>query len=64
MKSQCLLSILEVVVPGDGGIAWVSWEDLGEATAKIIASGEYKNQTILLSGSKVRLSRLFFVITF
>jgi hypothetical protein len=28
----------EAAVPGDGGIAWVNREDLGEATAKLIAA--------------------------
>lgn len=27
----------EIVVPGDGGVAWVSRDDLGEATARILA---------------------------
>ncbi|KAI0827755.1 NmrA-like family protein [Trametes gibbosa] len=43
----------EVVVPhSDGPIAWVSREDLGEGTAKIIAQGGYENETHLLSGAR------------
>ncbi|EJU05900.1 NADP-binding protein [Dacryopinax primogenitus] len=43
----------EAVVPvGDGPVAWVSREDLGEATARIIAQGAYANESILLSGQK------------
>ncbi|KAI0657789.1 NmrA-like family protein [Cubamyces menziesii] len=43
----------EVIVPySDGGIAWVSREDLGEGTAKIIIQGGFENETRLLSGSR------------
>jgi len=42
----------EVVVPGDGGVSWVTWNDLGEGNAKIIAENKFVNQTILLSGPK------------
>ncbi|TBU46656.1 NmrA-like family protein [Dichomitus squalens] len=43
----------EVLVPySDGGIAWVSREDLGEGTAKIMVEGGYENETRLLSGSQ------------
>lgn len=42
----------EVVVPGDGAISWIAWDDLALGNAKVIASGEYINQTILLSGPK------------
>ncbi|TFY53035.1 hypothetical protein EVG20_g10296 [Dentipellis fragilis] len=41
----------DMYVPGDGPIAWVSREDLGEGTARIIAGGGFENQTVLLSGS-------------
>ncbi|KAA1477492.1 NAD(P)-binding protein [Dentipellis sp. KUC8613] len=41
----------DLYVPGDGPIAWVSREDLGEGTARIIAGGGFENQTVLLSGS-------------
>ncbi|KZT04727.1 NmrA-like family protein [Laetiporus sulphureus 93-53] len=44
----------EVLIPhGDGGIAWVSREDLGEGTAKIMVSDGYVGETLLLSGSRV-----------
>jgi len=43
----------EVLIPhGDGGIAWVAREDLGEGTAKIMVHGGYENETLLLSGSR------------
>ncbi|OCH92025.1 NmrA-like family protein [Obba rivulosa] len=43
----------EVLIPySDGAIAWVSRPDLGEGTAKIMASGGYENETHLLSGSR------------
>lgn len=42
----------EVVVPGDGKVAFAAREDLGEATAKIIASGKYSGKTVTLTGSK------------
>jgi len=48
-----------VIPTADGPVAWVSREDLGEATAKIIAEGAYESETILLSGSQTyRLSEL------
>ncbi|KAH8554869.1 hypothetical protein BGW37DRAFT_481512 [Umbelopsis sp. PMI_123] len=42
----------KVVVPGDGKVAFATREDLGEATAKIIASGDYSGKTVTLTGSK------------
>ncbi|WP_437318799.1 SDR family oxidoreductase [Sorangium sp. So ce385] len=42
----------EVVVPGDGGIAWAARDDLGEATARIVAGGGYDDETIALVGPK------------
>ncbi|CDO69410.1 hypothetical protein BN946_scf184791.g5 [Trametes cinnabarina] len=43
----------EVIIPhSDGGIAWVSREDLGEGTAKLMVEGGYENQTLLFSGSR------------
>ncbi|KAH9888351.1 NmrA-like family protein [Cubamyces lactineus] len=43
----------EVIIPySDGGIAWVSREDLGEGTAKIMVQGGFENETRLLSGSR------------
>lgn len=44
---------IEIIVPGDGGISFASRDDLGEATAKLLfLHNDYKNQTILLTGSK------------
>ncbi|WP_437669956.1 SDR family oxidoreductase [Sorangium sp. So ce131] len=40
----------EVIVPGDGGVAWAARDDLGEATARIIAGGGYDDETITLAG--------------
>ncbi|KAG2189283.1 hypothetical protein INT44_004425 [Umbelopsis vinacea] len=42
----------KVVVPGDGKVAFADRTELGEATAKIIASGEYVNETVTLTGDK------------
>ncbi|OSX61883.1 hypothetical protein POSPLADRAFT_1144185 [Postia placenta MAD-698-R-SB12] len=43
----------EVRVPhGDGGIAWVCREDLGEGTARIMVQGGFANETLLLSGAR------------
>lgn len=42
----------EVVVPGDGGVAWAARDDLGEATARIVAGGGYDNETMVLAGPK------------
>ncbi|CAF1677508.1 unnamed protein product, partial [Adineta ricciae] len=41
----------EVCVPGDGPIAWVCIDDLGEGTAKLMAKGGYEQETLLLTGS-------------
>ncbi|OJT13278.1 Quinone oxidoreductase 2 [Trametes pubescens] len=42
----------EIVVPhSDGPVAWVTREDLGEGTAKIMAQGGFENEIRLLSGS-------------
>lgn len=48
---------IEFVIPDDGPVAWVSWDDLGEGTAKILAQlakGEKKwiGQTLNLTGSE------------
>lgn len=44
---------IEFVMPGDGEMAWVTWDDLGEATATIMANyKEYIGQTIRLTGSR------------
>ncbi|WP_433927107.1 SDR family oxidoreductase [Sorangium cellulosum] len=42
----------EVIVPGDGGVAWAARDDLGEATARIIAGSGYEDETILLAGPR------------
>ncbi|KAI0782996.1 NmrA-like family protein [Abortiporus biennis] len=44
----------EVLIPdGDGGIAWVCRDDLGEGTAKVmVAESDFDNKTILLSGQQ------------
>jgi len=43
----------EVKVPdGDGGIAWVCREDLGEGTAKLMVADTHKNEIIRFTGSK------------
>ncbi|KAK9712089.1 hypothetical protein K7432_007362 [Basidiobolus ranarum] len=41
-----------VNVPSDGRIAFADREELGEATAKIVAGDDYKNQTVVLSGAR------------
>ncbi|CAF4034731.1 unnamed protein product [Rotaria sordida] len=47
------LTTTEIVVPSDGGISFAGRDDLGEATAKILASAnEYENKTIFLTGPK------------
>lgn len=43
----------EVVLPGNGGVAFVSWDDLAIANAKILASDEYKNKTVNLVGPQI-----------
>lgn len=61
----------EVAIPddGNGGIAWVSRDELGEGTAKLIAQAaagdtSYFNKTILLSGPEVlSLSQLAVIIS-
>ncbi|KAI9762692.1 MAG: hypothetical protein M4579_000310 [Chaenotheca gracillima] len=44
----------KVIIPGDGGIAWVGRDDLGEGTARIMTSDsdEFTNKTLLLSGDR------------
>ncbi|KAI9812171.1 MAG: hypothetical protein M1827_004837 [Pycnora praestabilis] len=44
-----------VVVPGDGGVAWVARDDLGEGTARImLEEGRiYSNKIVLLSGAQI-----------
>ena len=41
------------VIPNDGKVAWVTWDDLGEGTAKILADYQkYLGQTLRLTGPK------------
>jgi len=42
----------KVVVPGNGAIPYVTIDDLGKGTARVIASGGYENKEALLTGSK------------
>ncbi|CAM0134789.1 hypothetical protein VKS41_000656 [Umbelopsis sp. WA50703] len=45
---------IDIVVPGVGEMIWASRDELGEATAIIVANkDQYKNQSILLSGPRV-----------
>lgn len=52
----------EVFVPGDGPIAWACREDLGEATARLLAlppsDSRFDSQTILFSGPQANLLTL------
>ncbi|CAF3979163.1 unnamed protein product [Adineta steineri] len=41
----------EVCVPGDGPVAWVCIDDLGEGTAKLMINGGHEQETVLLTGS-------------
>lgn len=48
---------IDFVVPSDGPVAWVSWDDLGEGTAKILAElakgdRQYIGETLNLTGSR------------
>ena len=44
---------IEWVIPNDGPVAWVSWDELGEATARILSEYQkYEGQTLNLTGSK------------
>ena len=43
----------EWVIPNDGKVAWVGWDDLGEGTARIIANHkQYIGQTLRLTGPR------------
>jgi len=55
----------EVKVPhGDGGIAWVCRDDLGEGTARLMVADMHKNETVLFTGSKaITLSELAGIIS-
>lgn len=44
---------LDVVIPRDGPVAWVGWDDLGEGTARILAEyNKYLGRTLNLTGYK------------
>lgn len=44
---------LSFVIPNDGPVAWVTWDDLGEGTAKILADYQrYIGQTLRLTGPR------------
>ena len=41
------------VVPNDGAVAWVGWDDLGEGTARIVARwSEFVGKTVRLTGPR------------
>ena len=40
----------EVVIPADGPVAWVSRRDLAEATARLLAEGDFPGETLTLTG--------------
>jgi uncharacterized protein YbjT (DUF2867 family) len=39
-------------VPADGPVAWASRDDLAEATARLLAKGSHRGETVILSGPK------------
>lgn len=44
---------IRFVIPNDGPVSWVTWDDLGEATAKILQSYEkYVGRTLNLTGPR------------
>ncbi|EXJ80506.1 hypothetical protein A1O1_08651 [Capronia coronata CBS 617.96] len=46
-------SEIRFVIPNDGPVAWVSWDDLGEATARILQQyPRYLGQTLNLTGPR------------
>lgn len=46
-------SDLRFVIPNDGPVAWVTWDDLGEGTARILADYQrYIGQTLRLTGPR------------
>ncbi|KAI9849509.1 MAG: hypothetical protein M1837_004129 [Sclerophora amabilis] len=57
----------KVIVAGDGGIAWVARDDLGEGTARIMLAqddADFKDETVVLSGdSAITLKDLAAMIT-
>jgi uncharacterized protein YbjT (DUF2867 family) len=47
------MSEINFVIPNDGPVAWVSWDDLGEATARILENYQsYLGQTWNLTGPR------------
>lgn len=46
-------SEISFVIPNDGKVSWVTWDDLGEATARILQNYEnYLGQTLNLTGPR------------
>lgn len=43
----------EVVIPANGGVPFVDWEDLGIASGEILASNDYNNKIVNLTGPKI-----------
>lgn len=44
---------ISFVIPNDGPVSWVTWDDLGEATARILQNYEkYLGQTLNLTGPR------------
>lgn len=44
---------IEFVIPNDGPVSWVTWDDLGEATARVLQNYEkYLGQTLNLTGPR------------
>lgn len=47
----------ELVVAGDGGVAWADRLDLAEGTAKVLAGDAFENETITFTGPKAHTLR-------
>ncbi|KAG2185851.1 hypothetical protein INT43_002289 [Umbelopsis isabellina] len=45
-------SLDKVTVPGDGPVSFADRNELGEATAKLLVTDEFKNRTVTLSGAR------------
>ena len=55
LKEQGDKGVIEWVIPADGPVAWVSWTELAEATALILAEYEkYIGQTLNLTGCETK----------
>jgi len=53
MKIPSDCARLDFVIPQDGPVAWVGWDDLGEGTARILADyKKYTGRTLNLTGAK------------